>query len=239
MNFTNKYKLPHNSYKLIRYNLKVIFANKFVYFLMAAVIIFLIITAINLFDTDSSFDSSSVYWLLLVPGILLIFYPTNFGLQNDVDTRMLETLFGIPNYRYKVHLLRLVITLVMTLFILFFLALISSITLTSFPLLVMIFQLMFPLLFLGAIAFMFSTLVRNGNATAVLMVIFGLFFFFAADALSESRWNLFHNPFSTPSEIKIFIRLEITFYNRLYMVVGSILSVLFGLRNLQKREWFV
>lgn len=223
----------------IHYNLKVIFANKFIYFLMAAVLIFLLITIINLFDSDSEFDSSSVFWLLLVPGILLTFYPSTFGIQNDVDTRMLETLFGIPNYRYKVHLIRLFLTLGVTLVILFILALISSITLTAVPFIKMIFHLSFPLIFLCSIAFMFSTIVRNGNATAVIMVIIGLFFFFGADMLRESRWNLFHNPFSIPSNANAFIWLETTLYNRIYLVVGSILAVLFGLRNLQKREWFV
>ena len=123
--------------------------------------------------------------------------------------------------------------------IILLLALISGVTLTPFPLFKMIFQLTFPLFFIGSFSFMISTLVRNGNATAVIMVIVGLFFFFAADALYESRWNLFHNPFIFSTNINDFIWAETTFYNRLYMLIGSILAVLFGLRNLQKREWFV
>jgi len=226
-------------YKLTYYNLKVIFANKFIYFLITAVLIFLLVTIINLFDSDSSFDSGSVYWLLLIPGLLLIFYPSNFSIQNDVDTRMLETLFGIPNYRYKVHLSRLFIMLALTLAVLFMLAILCSITLTTVPLFSMLFQQMFPLLLICSASFMISTFVRNGTASAVIMIIIGLFFFFGADALYESRWNLFHNPFNIPSDVNAFTWSETTFYNRLYMVVGSILAILLGLRNLQKREWFV
>ncbi len=37
-------------------------------------------------------------------------------------------------------------------------------------------QVMFPVLFLGMMAFMLSTVVRNGNGTAVVMIIFGLIF---------------------------------------------------------------
>lgn len=44
------------------------------------------------------------YSMLLVPSILLIFYPTCFGIQNDQDAKTLEIIFGIPNYRYKIWL---------------------------------------------------------------------------------------------------------------------------------------
>ena len=57
---------------------------------------------------DDTISDGTVYELLIFPGILLIFYPSVFGIQNDDDSRMLEILFGIPNYRYKVWLVRLV-----------------------------------------------------------------------------------------------------------------------------------
>ena len=55
-----------------RYSMKIIFGNKFIYFLLASVIFFLIVTTINLFST-SDFTEGGVYYLLLFPGILLIF----------------------------------------------------------------------------------------------------------------------------------------------------------------------
>ena len=86
----------HIVFDLIRYNLKIIFANKFIYFLFAAIMIFLFVTVMNLLNATSTPTEATGYWLLLVPGILLVFYPTTFGIQNDVDTRMIEILFGIP-----------------------------------------------------------------------------------------------------------------------------------------------
>ena len=68
--------------KIFRYNLKIIFANKFIYFLLAAVGIFLLVTVINLLDADANPTEGTIYYLLLVPGILIIFYPTTFGIQN-------------------------------------------------------------------------------------------------------------------------------------------------------------
>jgi hypothetical protein len=52
-------------------------------------------------------NSERLYNYLLAPGILLVFYPAVYGIQRDQDTRMVETLFGIPDYHYIVWLTRL------------------------------------------------------------------------------------------------------------------------------------
>ncbi|NIA28804.1 MAG: hypothetical protein GWP06_02685 [Actinobacteria bacterium] len=225
--------------KLIHYNLKIIFANKFLFFLLAGVAFFLLVTIINLFNSDSNPTAASVYYLLLVPGILLIFYPTTFGIQNDIDSRMLEVLFGIPNYRYKVWLVRIAIMFLVVFALLVILALLSTVALTTFPIMSMVFQLMFPVLFLGSLAFMFSTIARNGYGTAVIMVIIGVAFWISSGFMMESKWNLFLNPFQIPSNVNQAIWHDVILKNRIYLIVGTILAILAALLNLQKREKFV
>lgn len=224
---------------VIRLNLKIIFANKFVYFLLAAIIFFLFFTILQFLDPDATPSESTIYNILLMPGLLLIFYPTVFGIQNDLDSRMIEILFGIPNYRYKVWLVRLILIFLLVFIILFFLALISSLTLASITVLTLVVQLIFPIFFIGGLAFMFSTIVRNGNGTAVVLVIIGMFFWIASEPLSASKWNLFLNPFEVPTNMNEMVWADITLKNRLYLVVGLILAVLIGLFNMQKREKFI
>ncbi len=226
-------------YKLIRYNLKIIFANKFIYMLLSALAIFLLVTTIMLFDSDSNPNEASVYYLLLVPGLLLIFYPTTFGIQNDVDARMIEILFGIPNYRYKIWLVRVIIIYIGVFFILLLLSLLSSLALTAVSVFTMTIQLMFPIFFLGSLAFMFSTLIRNGYGTAVVIIVIGLGFWIAGGILSETKWNIFLNPFDIPSDMNEVIWQDITTNNRIILFVGTVVAVLWGLLNLQKREKFV
>ncbi|NOY59975.1 MAG: hypothetical protein GXO75_13750 [Calditrichaeota bacterium] len=225
--------------KLIRYNLKIIFANKFFFFLLAGTAFFLLVTIINLFNSESNPTAASVYYLLLVPGILLIFYPTTFGIQNDIDSRMLEVLFGIPNYRYKVWLVRIGIMYLVVFALLIILALLSTVALTTFPIMSMVFQLMFPVFFLGSLAFMFSTIARNGYGTAVIMVIIGVAFWISSGFMMESKWNLFLNPFQFPSNVNEAIWADVILKNRIYLIVGTILTILAALLNLQKREKFV
>lgn len=224
---------------LFRYNLKIIFANKFIYFLLAAVIIFLLVTTINLLDSDSNPTEGTVYYLLIVPGLLVIFYPTVFGIQNDVDARIIEILFGIPNYRYKVWLVRMVIIYFVVFGILIILSLLSSFALVNVPVFKMVFQLMSPIFFVGSLAFMLSTIVRNGNGTAVFIIIILMAFWITSEPLTASKWNLFLNPFKIPSNVNEAVWAETTFLNRIYLWVGTVFTMLFGLLFLQKREKFV
>ncbi|MCK4550182.1 MAG: hypothetical protein KAU49_08420 [Candidatus Krumholzibacteria bacterium] len=231
--------LFYSARKISSYNLKIVFANKFVYFLLAAFLFFLAAGAISFFSSDSNPGPHDVYYILMFPGILLIFYPTAFGIQNDVDSRMIEILFGIPDYRYKVWLSRMAVIWLIVFVLLVALTVLSSAVFVSVPVMEMVYHLMFPIFFLGALSFMFSTVVRNGNGTAVVMVIIGMGFWVATDLLSKSKWNLFLNPFQVPDQLTEAAWAGIVYQNRIMLAVGSVIAILYGLYNLQKREKFI
>jgi hypothetical protein len=229
----------YSARKISSYNLKIIFANKFIYFLLAAFLFFLAAAAISFFSSDSNPGPKNVYNYLMFPGILLIFYPTAFGIQNDVDSRMIEILFGIPDYRYKVWLSRMALIWLITFALLVVLTVLSSVVFVQVPIFEMVYQLMFPIFFLGALSFMFSTVIRNGNGTAVVMVIIGMGFWIAEEALVNSKWNLFLNPFHLADQMTAAAWSGIVYQNRIMLAVGSVLAILYGLYNLQNREKFI
>ena len=70
-NIVNFYELL---IKQFSYSLKIIFANKFIYFTGAAVIFFFLVTVINFFSNVNA-QIYNTFYILLFPGILLIFYP--------------------------------------------------------------------------------------------------------------------------------------------------------------------
>jgi len=225
--------------RYFRYNLKVIFGNKFIYFAITAFIFFLVVAGIIFFDSDSNPDAGAVYYLLLLPGVLIIFYPSVFGVQNDKDSGMLEMLFAIPNYRYRVWLVRLAVIYSVAFSFLLFLSILSAGILAHIPVISMAFQIMFPIFFIGSFAFLLSTVIKNGNGTAVAMVVFGMAFWIGGGMLEHSKWFIFLNPFSPPYEMSEFIWSEIVLKNRIYLLTGTLISVLGGLYNLQKRERFI
>jgi len=236
---TNSIKITGDwIWRMIRYNLKIIFANKFIWFLIAALAFFIVVTLITIFNGEMM-TSGTVFSLLLFPGLLLIFYPTAFGIQNDEDTRILEILFGIPDYRYKVWLVRLVLIFLLVFTVLLLLSAFSSWALVKFSSFQMAYCLILPVFFLGSLAFLLSTVIRNGIGTAVVMVIIGLIFSILSDALENSKWNIFLNPFNMPSEISEAAWMTVIHDNHVIMIVGIIVTLLAGLLSLQRREKFI
>lgn len=226
---------------IVQYNLKIIFAGKFLWFLLAAFGFF----AFFMFQqawNRAEINEASIFNLLLFPCLLLIFYPVVFGIQNDEDNRILEIIFGIPNYRYKVWGVRMLMIYVANYFILVVFAYIARILLYPVNIFEMPFQLIFPMLFFGNLAFMFSTITRSGNGTAVIMIVFGLALFIFMNAngqIANSYWNIFLNPFSIPSNIHPIIWQNTILKSRLFLLIGSIVWLMIGFFNLQKREKFV
>jgi len=227
-----------NFYSLARYNIKIIFGGKFIYFILAAFIFFLVFGTIMALD-NSEMRMENIYGLLAFPAILLVFFPSVFGIQSDADARTLEIIFGIPDYRYKVWLVRYFMILVLAFILMFPFAGLAWYALMTFPVLPMILHLMVLVLFASALGFCLSTIVKNGNATAVIMVILGLFFLILADELYESKWNIFLNPFAIPRDINSIVWQETIRQNRLIMGIGSLVLLLLGLLNLQQREKFL
>lgn len=187
-------------------------------------------------------NEGSIYGLLLFPCLLLVFYPVVFGIQNDEDNRILEIIFGIPNYRYKVWGVRMLMIYVANYFILVIFAYIARILLYPVNPFEMGIQLIFPMLFFGNLAFMFSTITRSGNGTAVIMIVLGLLFFIfmgSNNQMSNSYWNVFLNPFSMPNETHPLIWQNTLLKSRLFLSIGGIVWLMIGFLNLQKREKFV
>jgi hypothetical protein len=221
--------------------LKIIFAGKFFWFILAAFAFF----AFFMFQTAwnrAEINEGTIYNILIFPCLLLIFYPVVFGIQNDEDNRILEIIFGISNYRYKVWGVRLLMTYVANYFILVIFAYVAKLLLYPVNFFEMAGQLIFPMLFFGNLAFMFSTITRSGNGTAVIMILAGLVFFIfvgSNNALGNSYWNVFLNPFTVPRDIHPVIWQDTILKSRIFLFVGGIVWLFIGLLNLQKREKFV
>lgn len=224
--------------KMIAYNLRIIFANKFIWFLAGSIAFYFGLSVIYVFSNDVS-RMSDLYGVFIFSGILLVFYPSVFGIQNDQDSRTIEILFGIPNYRYKVWLVRIILIFTIASLIMLVFTFLSSILIVKFRVVYVTFQVMLPVMFLGMMAFMLSTVIRNGNGAAVVMIIIGMFFLILQEPLLRSQWNVFLNPFDPPWDVNETIWAIITLKNRIILITGTILFLLAALFNLQKREKFM
>ncbi len=236
MTFT---QIIQTAVKVASYNMKIIFGGKFIWFFIVAFLFFCY------FMFQSAYEGllpseDMVYNHLFFPALLLVFYPAVFGIQNDADNRILEVLFGIPNYMYKVWLTRLLLIYIEIYFILVIYAYAARYLLFPVNPFEIALQLMLPVLFIGNLAFLYSTITRNGNATAVLTIISGIILSILSKALlRHSMWDVFLNPFELPDNLHPAIWSNIVKNNRIFLGIGSIVWIMLGLFNLQKREKFV
>ena len=223
----------------VRYSAGHLFAGKFVYFLLLATVLFLAVVLIYTLNESTPPGPAAVYFFLLAPGALLVFYPSAYTVQSDADARMLETLFGIPDYRFKIWLVRHLVQQLAVALLLLLLALLCNLALADFSVPLMVFHLMFPLFFLSSLGFGVATLTRSGNGTAAVLVVLALFSLVLYEPLRDISWYLCYNPFRQADAATALLRDETTLYNRIYLLVGAILAILFGLLRLQQREKFV
>ncbi len=223
---------------MTRYNLQIVFSGKFIWFMIASLAFFLFTCTMIAFN-NKNIQYSDIYTSLVFPGMLLMFYPTVFGIQHDIDSRTIELLFGIPDYRFKVWLFRILIIFVFVFLLLIVFGWMAWFLIEPIPVVLFAFQLMFPLLFLGSMAFWVSTIIRNGNATAVVMVILGIIIMIFTNLLRNSYWNIMLNPYQVPSDLNPEIWAKIVFKNRVFLFAGSIVFLLAGMLKLQKREKFI
>lgn len=230
----------NNTKKMIRYNMRIIFANKFIYFFIAAFLLFLGITAMYLFN-GQNINAEGIYNLLMFTGGLLVFYPFSFAIQGDKDARTLEIIFGIPNYRYRVWLMRIaMITLLVAVIQLFF-AFLADIALYPVPLFGITINSIFPILFIGTFALYLSSVMKSGAGSAVVTIILVVIMLLMTqnDTIYESFWNIFFNPYGASSNMNEIVWAALTVKSRIFLSVGIILFLLGTLTNLQKRESFL
>jgi hypothetical protein len=222
-----------------RYNVFTSFSGKFIFVFILAIVLFLVIVVLHVLNNVASPSAETVFNFLLFPGVLLVFYPSAFSIQNDVDSRMIETLFGIPDYRYKIWLVRSLTQYIVIGALLFILTVLCRLGLAEFPVGSMLFHLMFPVVFIGSLGFMIAALTRSGNGTTVILILVILFFWIALESVEGSSLYIFHNPFKYVDQMETLILAETTLLNRIYLLVGSIVATLFGLLRLQHREKFI
>jgi len=226
--------------KVCGYNMRIIFAGKFIWFLLLGLALFFFL----MFSAASRAQELShgmVYAQLIIPGMLLVFYPACFGIQNDADNRILELLFGLPNYMYKVWLFRLVMIYVEVYFILVVYAFLARILLYPVAPFSMAAQLMIPVMLFGNMAFLYSTLIRNGNAAAVLSVLTVILALILSSLpiVENKVWDVTINPYEEPENVNAAIWSLILIKNRIMMVVAGVVFLMSGLLGLQNRGKFL
>ena len=74
-------------------------------------------------------------------------------------------------------------------------------------------------MFLGSMAFMFSTVIKSGNGTAVTMVFIGVILLIFQDTVGRTQWDVFLNPFRIPQNLNEVIWQGLISKNRIFLEI--------------------
>lgn len=221
------------------FNLKLIFGGRFLWFLFTSSALFVYFMWSSVWHGELPNDEM-IFSHLFFPSLLLVFYPAAFSIQNDADARILEILFGIPGYMYKVWLSRLLLTYAVIFGVLVMYGLVAYVLVYPVSPLGLASSLMLPVLFVGSLSFFLSTLTRSGNATAILVILLCIVFLFLRESFFRGTlWDVSLNPYSLPSDVHPVIWQSTVLHQRLFLVISSLALTMLSLRNLQKREKFI
>ncbi len=74
---------------------------------------------------------------------------------------------------------------------------------------------------------------------AVLYIILGVVLMIVFENNSDTFWNIFLNPYDDTSTLNAIVREEMLLKNRIFLLSASVIFVLVGLFQLQRREKFL
>ncbi|MFI3269636.1 MAG: hypothetical protein SNG14_06240 [Rikenellaceae bacterium] len=224
-----------NIFKLASYNFKILFGGKYIIFVILALLLF----AYQIFNAayyGATLAENVVYQNLIYPSLLLIFYPAAYGIQKDSETKILEIFFCIPNYMYKVWLLRLVFVIIACLIDVSLFGVLSHLLLCPVDILQMSYQIMFVVVFFGTLALFLSTVIKSGNGVAVVLIGIFAILISVGESYSNTMWDIMLNPYNEVSSIHPDIWAKIVSNNRIMLGCCSAGLILMSLNNLRRRE---
>ncbi len=221
---------------LAKYNFKILFGGRYLIFMVLSFIFFCYLL-FNSAYSGNALTEVVVYANLIFPSLLLIFYPTTYGVQRDEEAKILEIFFCIPNYMYKVWLLRLIFVFIACFANVLLFSYAAHLLLCPVSIFKMTYQTMFVVVLFGSMAFFLSTFIKSGNGVAIVLLgLFALLVFISGSFFENSMWHILINPFDEPTDIHPDIWQSTLSHSRILLSCCSLGLLLLSLNNLRRRE---
>ncbi len=221
---------------LARYNFKILFGGRYLVFALLS-LLFLCYLLFDAAFSGTALDESVVAQNMIMPSLLLIFYPATYGIQKDEETKILEIFFCIPNYMYKIWLLRLLFIFIACYFNIIVFSYLAHLLLCPVEIFTMANNAIFVVVLFGALAFWLSTIIKSGNGVAVVVIaLFALLTYIGKEYFENTMWDIMLNPYSEPDDIHSEIWQDTLSDRLLLLSLSSIGLILLSLNNLRRRE---
>jgi len=230
-----------NIYQNIKLNEKFIFSQRFFFFFAGVLVYFIIFCVVNYFESSAERigEEGIFIWLLSVPGIFLVFYPSMSLVTSETENRTIEMIFSTAGSRYKVWLTRMGVLYLFVAFIIFILCSLSFIFISDFPFLGYFFHSLFPPIFISSLIIMLSVIFRSSNAAGLLSLVVIFFLLITYPPLSSTSFNLFLNPYIKPQNVDYALWTSVIMYNRIGILLIAGFMLYYSFFRLNKREKYI
>ena len=220
-----------------RLSARIIFHRRLPFMVVGIAVYYAILYALAVLRPDEGFSTGkTLYVLVEIPGAVLAIYMSMDLVAGERDRRRLETLFSTSTSHYGIWAMRMVAVYVVLSVTLLGMSAAAYFFFAELPLVLGGFNAFVPAFFITNMTFFFSVICRSSNTAGMLSlgVIVGVLL--SAEALRETYYFLFLNPFSLPLGIDYAVWVERVLINRVALVVGGGLLLFAGLRRMVARE---
>jgi len=228
-------------FSLIKLNTKVLFSNKFLYFLIGIFLYFGVVCTINYFTDPGDYIKGEHIYIavLLVPMIILTVFLSALIVPSEIESNTIESLFSVSGSIYKVWIIKIVVMYISLSLLLLILEILSYFMIADFPILKNFVMSLFPLYFIGGMTFFFASKYRSTGVAGIISGIVLLIFMFLAEPLEHSRFFLYLNPMITPRDINNYVWTRTVIENRIGMVIFGSFFYYLGLSRLKFKEKYI
>jgi ABC-type transport system involved in multi-copper enzyme maturation permease subunit len=223
--------------RLFTLSARIVFQKKILFMTGGIATYYAILYAIAVFRPGEGFSvEQALHVLVEAPGTVLAIYLTMDLVASERDKDTLEILFSTAASHHTTWGIRMVAVLGVLTVSIISMSLISYYIFAEFPYGWGGLNALAPSLFIACLTFLFSTLCRSGNASAMLSLGVLLVILVTAETLKETPYFLFLNPLSPPSNIDEDLWFEQALYNRVTIIISGALFIFFALRRMGTRE---
>lgn len=215
----------------------IIFHRKLLFMGAGIVLYYGILYAVAILRPNEGFSvEQALHILVEAPGTVLAIYLTMDLVAGEREKDTLEILFSTATSHYLTWGIRIFSVLSVLFVAIMAMSTLSYFLFAEFPFGRGGVNAFFPALFLACLTFYFSVFCRSGNAAAMLALGVLVIVLVTADALQNTSYFLFLNPFLPPDGMDEYIWFERAAYNRMSVCVFSLLFVFFALKRMEVRE---
>lgn len=231
--------LGASAWRMTRLSGKIALHRKFFFMCGGVGVYYGILYALAVFRPGEGFTVEQAMQVLVeIPGVVLAIYLTMDMVSGERNKNTLEILFSTSASHHGIWLMRLISVCGVLFATILCMSTLAYILFAEFPFVRGGFHACLSAFVFVALTFYFSVLCKSGNAAGMVAmgVLILMLMAMSSDALRNTPYLLFVNPFNSPTGMDVILWRERVILNRAGWGITGMLFVFLALKRMENRE---